>query len=177
MANGFIFVIIVTMLLNLQHDFSANSRVWVYAADRLLAPGEAMWLKQDLLSFVSNWKAHQAPLRAHADVLYNSVVVIMVDENLNAASGCSIDKSVEMIKNAGKKLQVDFFNRMLIHAFVDNEISIFNLQSLRKALDTGIVTPETYIVNHLVQTKQDLETKFKIMIKNSWASKYLVQQV
>ena len=50
-------------------------------------------------------------LADNTTLINNSILILAVDEARKAASGCSIDSSVHMIKHLEKELKIDFFNR------------------------------------------------------------------
>lgn len=95
-------------------NFNNDSRVWVYQADRFLTNTEVNWLNEQVESFVKEWAAHGNQLKAEGQVLHNRFVVLVVNESIHQASGCSIDSSVKFIKSVGNELEVDFFNRLQI---------------------------------------------------------------
>ncbi|MFN4082481.1 MAG: hypothetical protein ACK4K9_02515 [Bacteroidia bacterium] len=175
MAIGLIFVNIVKLLMNPFADFNINSKTWIYAADRLLNETESKDINKILNEFTLGWKAHELPLKAKAQVFYNAILVIMVDENYNTVSGCGIDKSVSTIKNIGEKYHVNFFNRLLIHILIDDKIKIYNTLQLKYAIRSSEVNSNSLVLNTMVQNKKMFENQLFIKLSESWAGKYLVQ--
>ena len=75
-------------------DFSAlpsNARVWVFASDRPLTGRDADALLAEVDRFLTQWKAHGAPLRSAREWRDNRFLAIGVDPTAEQASGCSID--------------------------------------------------------------------------------------
>jgi len=68
-----------------------NARVWVFASDRPLSRDEAGVLLEAVDGFLSQWKAHGAPLRSARDWRDDRFLAIGVDPTAEQASGCSID--------------------------------------------------------------------------------------
>src|SRR3954471_24158585 len=89
----------------------ADSRLWVYQANRKFTSGEKEILEKGLTELCTQWKAHGAPLRTSFTIVYNLFVVIAVDEQVHGASGCSIDGSVRYLHGLQHDLNLDFFDR------------------------------------------------------------------
>ena len=68
-----------------------SARVWIFGANRPLAPAEREALLGDLRAFVDVWTAHGAALRAGVAWVEDRFAVVAVDEASAPASGCSID--------------------------------------------------------------------------------------
>jgi hypothetical protein len=69
----------------------ASARLWVFASDRPLGPGEAKVLLDEVDHFLEQWKAHGAPLRSAREWRHERFLAIGVDPTAEQASGCSID--------------------------------------------------------------------------------------
>lgn len=94
--------------------FAPESKVWVYFADRNLNHTEKMWLEEQLHLFTEDWASHGTNLKAKGEIVNDFTVVLSVDTSVADSSGCSIDKSVRFMKDAGKELGIDFFNRLKV---------------------------------------------------------------
>lgn len=68
-----------------------QSRVWVFGSDRALTGEDAERLLAAVDRFLSQWKAHGAPLRSARDWRDEHLLTIGVDSTVESASGCSID--------------------------------------------------------------------------------------
>tara|TARA_B100000524_G_scaffold174402_2_gene89562 strand:- start:20321 stop:20785 length:465 start_codon:yes stop_codon:yes gene_type:complete len=89
-----------------------ESRVWTYLCNRSLNDQEANLIENQIKTFTGSWKAHQKPLCANGQLLFNQYIVLVVDESIERISGCSIDSSVHFVKMIENHLEVDFFNRL-----------------------------------------------------------------
>lgn len=103
-----------------------SSRVWLYLANRPLDSTELNFAKEKLDLFLSNWTAHNKQLHCNGTILFSQYLVLSVNENIENASGCSIDSSVRFVKALGQELELDFFNRMQVLALENNLTSIQN---------------------------------------------------
>ena len=110
--------------------FPDSSSVWVYQADRKLSLDEQANIQQEMQAFTQQWSAHGKGLKASYGVLFETLLVLIVDLSQEAASGCSIDSSVHFIKALGANYGFDAFNRNAIAYLKDNTIAFTNLQNL-----------------------------------------------
>ena len=149
-------------------EIANSSRVWVYQSDRSLSDKEVVFIQQKLLAFFNDWKAHQAHLKSSYKVLLNRFIILLVDEEQKNASGCSIDSSVNVIKEIESEFGIDLFNRTLIAFEQEGEIFTLSIAEFKK-----VVKADTVVFNNLVTTKTDLEENWKTVASNSWHAKFL----
>jgi len=149
-------------------ELSPLSRVWVYQSNRELTDKEVSEIQLLAAAFVTNWTAHGSLLMASADVFYNRFLIIAADENQVLASGCSIDKSVGLVKDIEKHFNINLLDRLNIAYWEDNKLKTFAFADLEKMYNQGTIKEETLIFNNLVKTLQDLKNHWKIELKDSW---------
>ena len=148
-------------------ELAANSKVWIYQSDRPFTSSELQLIDKKLISFCENWTAHNIPLKSSYQ-LHHWFICLFVEEQVQAASGCSIDTSVEFIKILSKEINIDFFNRMNI-AFLENElVQVKPLNVLKPQF-----SEEMIVFNNLVSTKSEYESQWQIPLKESWLARYL----
>src|ERR1700743_2848690 len=92
-------------------QFSENSRVWIYQSDRELTNAQVLQLQVQLNNFTTGWTAHNNALKAKAEIRYNRFIILVVDESQAGASGCSIDKSVNFMKQVEQAYGINLFDR------------------------------------------------------------------
>lgn len=150
------------------NEMPPHARVWVYTAGRELTATEQSRLLNDLLAFVSDWRAHGTALSAAADVLHNRYLVLAADESEALASGCSIDASVRALKAMGAELKVDFFVRTLVSYRQGDEVitvPVHDFWALRKA---HRVNDDTLVFNSVAKTVGDLGADGWQPFSESW---------
>lgn len=154
-------------------SLSKDSRVWIYQSNRELTESESQFVESKISYFVSQWTSHQQELKAWGKLFHNRFIVIMVDENLAGASGCSIDKSVALVKEIEQYVNADFFDRFNF-AYLENEniisVSKIDFELLFKE---GKIDSDTFVFNNLVKTKEEFESKWKVKIKDSWHKNFV----
>lgn len=143
-------------------------RIWIYQANRTLNTEEAELLLQKMDKFTEQWTAHGKQLAAQALLRYNQFLIIRVNEGLVKATGCSIDKSTDTLKQVQQELGLDFFDRMQIAYRDDGEIKTVSRSEFEKLIEKGKVNENTIVFNNMVGNSQELETKWEGPFKNSW---------
>jgi hypothetical protein len=139
-----------------------DARIWVYQANRQLTDDEVNTVENYLKPAVNQWAAHGAALLASAKVLHNRFIIIALDENQNEASGCSIDASTRWFKELGDALNIDFFDRSQAYLEGD-EIKTFSVFQSKKAVEGGLVSPETIVFNNItLSILSDLNSKWQM---------------
>jgi hypothetical protein len=119
-----------------------HSRVWVYQANRPFSASETQAIENYLAPALTQWAAHGAGLNASFEIRFQQVIVIAVDETVNAASGCSIDASTRWFKEMGASLGIDFFDRST--AIVEgDEVTLLPLTALK---NNPLLTPSKNVI-------------------------------
>ena len=83
-----------------------HGRLWVFPASRDLTEPEARACLDAVDDFLDSWSAHGAPLRSGRELVDRRFLLVGVDEDAEAPSGCSIDKLVNRLKALGGELGV-----------------------------------------------------------------------
>jgi hypothetical protein len=152
----------------LPEEFNDDSRVWIYQASRLFTISEALQIEDILNDLVKNWKAHGAPVKGYANLLFGQFIILMADEAATDVSGCSIDSSVRIIQQIEKQFGVEMFNWQNLAFIVKDKVQIIPRQQFNYALENNFITSETLFFNNVVTTKKELENNWIILIKESW---------
>lgn len=142
-------------------------------ADRPFTATETENLDKVLANFARIWTAHDKQLKAFAHVRYNRFIVLAVDETQAGASGCSIDKSVHLLKEIEKQLGVSLFNRLLIAYRKGEEIKTTALDELENPINEGEISAETIVFNNAITTLQQLDNEWETPMANCWMARYL----
>ena len=149
-------------------QFSANSRVWIYQSDKKLSDADALRLQVQLDNFTTGWTAHNHQLKAKADIRYNRFIVLVVDESQAGASGCSIDKSVNFMKQVEQEFGINLFDRFNLAYRSDSEVLSVNRDEFEELLKSGTINNDTIVYNNLVQNLSELENKWEVPFRDSW---------
>ena len=149
-------------------QISENSRIWIYQSDRILKQEEEAAILQVLEEFTSNWQAHGHDLAALGEVIYHKFIVLSVDEQVAGATGCSIDKSVALMKDIEQKFNINLFDRFQIAFKFNDELKSCRREEFEEMIKNKHVNENTIVFNNLIQTRKELKTNWEIPFKESW---------
>lgn len=149
-------------------DLADDTRVWIYQSDRKFTDSEVESIKEQGDKFIDEWTAHGADLQAAFEVFHNQFIVVFADENEAKASGCSIDSSVRFIKTLEEEHKISLMNRKLVAFKEGDSILTLPQEEFLEQAAMGKLSENTIVFNNLVTTKQDLETKWQVPLKESW---------
>lgn len=152
----------------LDGSFHPSSRVWIYQSSRLFSMGEALTIEELLKNFTSTWNSHGTPVKGESHLFFGQFVILIADETATGVSGCSTDSSVRLIKNIEQQFVVNMFDRTTFAFVVKDKVQLLPMSQLNYAAENGFITSDTLYFNNLVHTKEELEEKWIIPIKDSW---------
>lgn len=155
-------------------NLPSNSRVWIYQANRMFTAKEIEIISEKATNFINAWTRHGDDLKGSFTIKYNQFLILAVDESFNNVSGCSIDASVHFVQELEKELQIDLMDKMNISFRDGNHINLVKLADFQKFAKENKITQNTIVFNNMVQTKEDLETKWEVSAANSWHKRFLV---
>jgi len=152
----------------LNNNFHPDSRVWVYQASRIFSLNEALEIEELLKEFTRQWKSHGTPVKGEAHLFFGQFIVLIADETATGVSGCSTDSSVRLIKDIEQRFKVNMFDRTTLAFILKEKVELLPLSHLQHAFENGFINNETLYFNNLVQTKEELESKWIVTVKESW---------
>jgi hypothetical protein len=148
-----------------------QSRVWVYQSNRVLSPQEKATISNNLINFTKSWTAHNQKLKAAFEIKYNRFLVLIVDETEAGASGCSIDKSVHLMKELEQQFNIDLFDRFNIAYKVEDQVKSASKEAFEELIKTGAIDSNTIVFNNLVPDYGQYLEKWEVPLKDSWHAK------
>ncbi|PTX43056.1 hypothetical protein C8P64_1582 [Christiangramia gaetbulicola] len=150
-----------------------SSRVWIYQANRSFTEEEIQEISKKLDLFIEKWTAHGADLKASYEIKYNRFITIALDQQLNAASGCSIDASVQFIQQLEKEYNVDLLDKMNVSYKQGEFIAYKSLADFRKMAKQRAVSPNTIVFNNLVNNKAEYLSDWEVPASESWHKRFM----
>jgi len=145
-----------------------ESKVWIYQSNRPFTSEELGRLKPILAQFADQWVSHNRQLKALGDIYHNQFIVLMVDESMAGASGCSIDSSVHFMKKIEDAFQVNLFDRMSFTFKEDDSIKIAPRAEFAQLYQSGKINDDTLVFDTLVKTKKDFVENLIKPLHQSW---------
>jgi hypothetical protein len=154
-------------------EISENSRIWIYQADRELTDPELQDIQIQLDEFTASWAAHGHALAAKGEIRYHRFLILSVDEEKAGVTGCSIDKSVALMKNFETQFGIQLFDRMQVAYWDGDRINTFRKGDLAKMMAEGAIREESIIFNNLIERYGELNTAWEIPLKDSWLNRLM----
>lgn len=159
---------------SLLNQIEDHSRVWIYQADRPLTEKEVAEIQASGNDFIDTWAAHGKKLNAGALVLHRYFVVLFADESQVIASGCSIDSSVQWVRETGNKYGIDFFNRLnIVYVNEQNEPVLCSPAEFESLASQGKIGPETRVFNNMAYTGAEIKSGWLCPAAQGWQARYL----
>lgn len=149
-----------------------HSRIWIYQSNRKFSDEEMSEIESSVKEFIEDWSAHGTGLEASFITKYNRFIIIAVNQEVHAASGCSIDASVQFIQALEKKYDVDLLDKMNV-TFKNGEfIAHKSLIDFKKMAKDKAVTASTIVFNNLVNTIEEFNESWEVPASESWHSRF-----
>lgn len=150
-----------------------EARVWIYQASRSFSQEELAEVKTLINQFIEDWTAHGSELRAGCEIRYNRFIVLALDQSINAASGCSIDASVNFIQQLEKKYDISLLDKMNVSYKQGDFVAYKPLVDFKKMAKQKAVSKSTIVFNNLVTNKQEYENHWEVPASESWHARFM----
>jgi chemotaxis regulatin CheY-phosphate phosphatase CheZ len=149
-----------------------ESRIWIYQSNRKFSDEEVAEIENDLQSFVEDWAAHGTSLEASFITKYNRFIILAVNQDVQQATGCSIDKSVEFIQSLEQKYKVDLLDKMNVTYKQGEFLTHKSLLDFKRMAKEKAVSPNTIVFNNLVNTIEEWKESWEVPAEDSWHSRF-----
>ena len=153
-------------------NLADDSRIWIFQANRKFSTEEKDTIISKLKNFIADWNAHGAALLADFELPYDQFIIVGVDENQAAASGCSIDKLTKIMRELDAEYNFEFLNRMLVAYEQNEEIIIEKLPTFKKNVKEGLIK-DVNVFNNGIAKLSDLKSSWILPLDQSWAKTLL----
>ncbi len=149
-----------------------ESRIWIYQSSRKFSDEEITEIENELKSFIEDWAAHGTSLEASFITKYNRFIIIAVNQEVQQATGCSIDKSVEFIQSLEQKYKVDLLDKMNVTYKQGEFITHKSLLDFKRMAKEKAVSAHTIVFNNLVNTIEEWKESWEVPAEDSWHSRF-----
>lgn len=154
-------------------NLADHARVWVYQSNRPFSEREQIVLTSQINAFVQDWAAHGRDLLASGGVLLNQFIVLAVDERQAGASGCSIDKSVNFMKELAAQFNVALFDRLTFTYLDEGMVKTASSSDFKRLFTEGSIDKDTLVFDNLVNNVADLRTQWLKPLALSWHKRFV----
>ena len=153
-------------------DLPEDSKIWIYPSNRKFSDDEMTEIDQDIKTFVENWSAHGTGLEASYLLKYNRFIIFAVNQDVQQATGCSIDSSVAFIQSLEQKYGVDLLDKMNVTFKNGEHIAHKSLLDFKRMAKEKAVTANTIVFNNLVNSIEDFNENWEVPAGESWHSRF-----
>jgi predicted GNAT family acetyltransferase len=149
-----------------------DSKIWIYQSNRKLSDDEVSSITTQCQEFVENWAAHGTSLEASFLLKYNRFIIFAVNQEVQQATGCSIDASVHFIQKLEQEFQIELLDKMNVTYRIGEHIAHKTLIDFKKMAKEKAVTANTIVFNNLVNTIEEWQDFWEIPASESWHSRF-----
>ena len=150
-----------------------SSRIWIYQCNRSFSDSELEKISEKLKAFLERWTAHGADLKSGFEIKYKRFIVIALDQQMNAATGCSIDASVKFIQELETTYKVDLMDKMNVSYKQGDYVVYKTLTDFKKMAKEKAVSKNTIVFNNLVNSKAEYAEFWEVPASESWHSRFV----
>lgn len=149
-----------------------HSRVWIYQSNRRFTPEELEIITAKTNEFLENWAAHGTGLQAGFELKYERFIVLAVNQDAQAATGCSIDSSVRFIQELEQELEVELLDKMNVAFKQGDFVNFKSLVDFKAMAKNGAIGKKTIVFNNLVTNIAEYKEAWEIPAQESWHSRF-----
>ncbi|WP_162127748.1 ABC transporter ATPase [Flavobacterium phycosphaerae] len=149
-----------------------DSKIWIYQSNRKFSDDELAEIENDLKVFIENWSAHGTGLEASYLLKYSRFIILAVNQEVQQATGCSIDSSVAFIQDLEQKYQVDLLDKMNVTFKNGEHIAHKSLIDFKRMAKEKAVTANTIVFNNLVNTIEEFNENWEVPAGESLHSRF-----
>ena len=153
-------------------DIPDHGRLWVFPASRTLTSAEADALLAEVDAYLAEWAAHGVPLSSGRELRESQFLLVGVDEDVEAPSGCSIDALVNRLRALGQDLGVGLLDHASVWYRRDGDIRRVSRPEFRQLAVAGQVGPDTTVFDTTLTRISALRAgKLEVAAGVSWHGK------
>lgn len=156
------------------NQLSQQSNVWIYASKTAFSSEQVEQMSGVLKEFTDTWQAHGVELKASYEIKHNHFIVIAVDELFHAPSGCSIDKSVQIIKNIESEFGFKLMDRMVVYILENGSVKTYPITKITEAIQEGVLLPDSQCFDNTITSLNRYNNEWVKEAQNTWLNRYFV---
>lgn len=120
-----------------------HGRLWIFPSSRPLEEEELDRAVEVVDDFLAQWAAHGSPLRSGREVREGRFVLVGVDVDAEAPSGCSIDALVNHLRALGSEMDATFIEHGPVWYREGDAVRTATRAEFKKMAAEGEVTADT----------------------------------
>lgn len=153
-------------------ELPEDAKIWIYQSNRKLTDDEVESITSKCQDFIENWAAHGTSLAASFVIKYNRFIIFAINQEVQQATGCSIDASVHFIQQLEQQFAIELLDKMNVTYRSGEHIAHKSLLDFKKMAKEKAVSEHTIVFNNLVNTKGEWEEFWEVPASESWHSRF-----
>lgn len=146
-----------------------HGRLWVFPASRELTEAEAAACLRSVDDFLATWAAHGAPLRSARELREDRFLLVGVDVDAEAPSGCSIDALVNRLRAFGADAGLSLIDHSRVWFRDGKDVRSLPRTDFKKLVEEGSVDPDVVVFDTtLTQVGQVREGALERPASETW---------
>ena len=146
-----------------------DARLWVFAADRDLAPEERDTLLATVDGFLAGWAAHGAPLTCGRDLRYERFLLVAVDERSAGVSGCSIDALTRQLRQLESRFGLALLDNGPVNFREGNAIRRVTRPEFHRLAEAGALSAAIVVFDNTTPTVGAVRAgRWETAARNTW---------
>ena len=146
-----------------------HGRLWVFPANRTLTDIEARACLEAVDEFLASWAAHGVSLKSGRELREGRFLLVGVDVDAEAPSGCSIDALVNRLRDFGRELGATMIDHSPVWFRDGTEIRTLSRAEFRTLAAAGGIGPDVPVFDtSLTRVEQARAGAFERPATESW---------
>ncbi|MBK8603800.1 MAG: hypothetical protein IPN87_12240 [Saprospiraceae bacterium] len=142
-------------------QYASDSKLWIFTANRVMTASEVTAITDKLNQFTKSWASHNNQLKSTAFVLHNLFIIMVVDNSLALASGCSIDTAMRFIQTLQIDFDIDFLDRQsFVYIDDSNQVHLVRKDQMQEKIASGEINDDTLFYDTLIPDLETMRTDF-----------------
>jgi len=137
-------------------ELPGHGRLWVFPASRDLTDAEADACLTAVDDFLETWSAHGAPLRSGRELIERRFLLVGVDVDAEAPSGCSIDALVNRLRALGDSMGVSLIDHASVWFRDRDAVRSLSRSDFRALAATGEIDTEVEVFDTTLTRIEDV---------------------
>ncbi len=150
-------------------SFPDQARVWLFAAPASVSGSLQTALLESLSDNLTKWKSHGTEISANAAFLDEVTLLVVADFTQAHMSGCSIDRMILAVREAGTQAGVDLVDSSGVHYWQSGVHQFVDRQRFGELVSSGEVDGTTTVLDltriHLGEIRQG---RWKAPASSTW---------
>lgn len=146
-----------------------HARLYIFGSSRPFTPADQPALQRELDLFVGAWKAHGEPVSGAWEMVYDRFLLVAVDEEQTALSGCSIDSLTRTVKSLESALGLSLLEGGVVYYRAEDGIRRAGRDEFRRLAEAGTVNQATRVFDNTLTTLRALRSgAWEVPAGTSW---------